>query len=76
MNKIKPMSKRRKILKTTGEVIAAHGGTAKAAQRWDITPAAVSQWRHDGVPSGYHYRIADYLERAGYIVDGKALGWR
>jgi hypothetical protein len=76
MNKVKHMTKRRKVLRTTSEVIAAYGGTAKAAQRWDVTSAAVSQWRQDGIPSGYHYRMAADLETAGHIVDGKSLGWR
>ena len=70
------MTKRRKVLKTTADVVAAYGGTARTAQRWDVTSAAVSQWRQDGVPPGYHYRMADDLERSGFIVDGKALGWR
>lgn len=75
MNKIKPMSRPRKAIKSTADVIDAYGGTKGTARRWDVTQGAVSQWRHDGVPPGHHYRMAKDLEAIGYIVDGKRLGW-
>ena len=76
MNKVKPMTKPRKILRTVAEVITAYGGTGKMASEWDVSPGAVSQWRIDGIPPGYHYRMVEALERRGFNVDGKALGWR
>lgn len=69
------MTKQRKVLRTAEQVIAAYSGTANCAKRWDISPGAVSQWRTDGIPTGYHYRMARDLEAKGYIVDGKGLGW-
>lgn len=75
MKKLQPMTKPRKVLRTTSDVVAAFGGTAKCARRWDCSPAAVSQWKTAGVPVGYHFRMAKALERDGYIVDGDRLGW-
>lgn len=75
MNKIQPMTKPRKVLRTTDQVIAAFRGTARCAERWDRTQSAVSQWRQEGIPPGYHYRMMKELEATGYIIDGKALGW-
>lgn len=31
-------------------VIEAFGGNAKVAKLCDITPGAVSQWKHNGIP--------------------------
>ncbi len=33
------------------EVIRQLGGNAKAAEICEVTPAAVSQWRYNGIPS-------------------------
>jgi DNA-binding transcriptional regulator YdaS (Cro superfamily) len=76
MNKVSAMAKQRKIVKTVGEVIAAFGGTAKTAKRWDISPAAVSQWKAAGeIPTGHHCRMEHALAADGHIVDVKRLGW-
>ena len=75
MNKVKQMAKSRKVLKTDADVIAAYGGTARTARRWDVSQAAVSQWRITGVPPGHHYRMSKDLEGNGFIVDGQSLGW-
>jgi hypothetical protein len=32
------------------EIIEKLGGNAKTAEVCDVSPAAVSQWRHNGVP--------------------------
>jgi hypothetical protein len=32
------------------KVIEAFGGNAKVAKLCDITPGAVSQWKHNGIP--------------------------
>lgn len=32
------------------EVIGKLGGNAKTAEICDVSPAAVSQWRHNGIP--------------------------
>lgn len=69
------VTKQRKVLKTADQVIAAYGGPARCARKWDRTTAAVCQWRRDGIPPGYHYRMADDLESNGFIVDGRELGW-
>lgn len=34
------------------EVIEKLGGNAKAAELCEVSPAAVSQWRRNGVPKG------------------------
>lgn len=34
------------------EVIEQLGGNAKAAALCEVSPAAVSQWRHNGIPKG------------------------
>lgn len=34
------------------EVIEKLGGNAKTAELCEVSPAAVSQWRHNGVPKG------------------------
>lgn len=34
------------------ELIERLGGNAKAAALCEISPAAVSQWRHNGIPKG------------------------
>lgn len=39
---------------TDSEIIDALGGTAKVAQLCEVEMAAVSQWRHAGIP---HARI-------------------
>lgn len=33
------------------KIIDAIGGTSAVAELCDVTPGAVSQWRHDGIPS-------------------------
>lgn len=76
MNKVLIMTKTRKVLKTVAHIVGAYRGPAACARRWDINTSAVSNWSKEGVPPGYHYRMALELEAAGYIVDGKALGWR
>lgn len=76
MNKIQRMTKPRKVLKTNGQVIDAFGGTNKCALRWDVTPGAVSQWRSEGIPSGWHLRMDYELQKLGKIVDHVSLGWR
>ena len=67
--------KHRKIIKTEAQVIKALGGTTKCAVRFDRTPGCISQWRNDGIPTGYHCRIEHTLEAEGYIVDVAKLGW-
>lgn len=34
------------------ELIEHLGGNAKAATLCEVSPAAVSQWRHNGIPKG------------------------
>ena len=69
------MATHRKIVKSTKEVIAAFGGTLECARRWDVTKQAVSNWRKDGIPTGYHCRMEHSLEASGYVVDVSKLGW-
>ncbi len=75
MNKVPLMTKQRKVLRTTNDVITAFGGTNAAAREWDVSPPRVSQWRSDGIPAGFHCRMEHALEARGYIVDLKRLGW-
>lgn len=75
MKKIKHMTKQRKVLRTVADVIAAYRGTAACARHWDVGMAAVSNWRTEGIPPGYHLRIVRELEARGLIVDERALGW-
>lgn len=75
MNKVKHMTTRRKVLKRESRVIDAYGGTLRTAERWGVTPAAVSEWRARGIPRGWHLRMYVDLESQGYLVDVKALGW-
>lgn len=75
MNKVKHMTTRRKVLKTEAKVIAAYGGTAQTADRWDVSQAAVSAWKSEGIPPGWHLRMFVDLEAQGFLVDVRALGW-
>ena len=34
----------------TNKIITALGGTSKVAKMCNVSPAAVSQWRTDGIP--------------------------
>ncbi len=39
------------IFMNTSQLIDALGGTAKVARLCEVEMAAVSQWRHDGIPN-------------------------
>lgn len=69
------MSRARKVITTTAQIIAVYGGTAACARHWGVSMQAVSNWRREGVPNGYHLRMVRELERRGYILDERALGW-
>jgi hypothetical protein len=40
----------RKLMKEHAQIIDALGGTAKVAALCEVSPAAVSQWRENGIP--------------------------
>jgi DNA-binding transcriptional regulator YdaS (Cro superfamily) len=48
---------------TTTEIINALGGTFAVAKRCGVTPGAVSQWKHNGLPADKMVIIAAELER-------------
>jgi len=47
----------------TTEIIATLGGTFAVAKRCGVTPGAVSQWKHNGLPADKMVIIAAELER-------------
>lgn len=55
---------------TVNEVIDALGGTAKAAELFDVTPPAVSNWRAEGkFPERLHYRVFKECKARGIQYD-------
>jgi len=47
----------------TTEIIDTLGGTFAVAKRCGVTPGAVSQWKHNGLPADKMVIIATELER-------------
>ena len=47
----------------TSEIIATLGGTFAVAKRCGVTPGAVSQWKHNGLPADKMIIIAAELEK-------------
>jgi len=47
----------------TTEIIDTLGGTFAVAKRCGVTPGAVSQWKHNGLPADKMVIIAAELER-------------
>jgi DNA-binding transcriptional regulator YdaS (Cro superfamily) len=47
----------------TSEIIATLGGTFAVAKRCGVTPGAVSQWKHNGLPADKMVIIAAELEK-------------
>jgi len=47
----------------TTEIIETLGGTFAVAKRCGVTPGAVSQWKHNGLPADKMVIIAAELER-------------
>jgi len=50
-------------LMDTTEIIDTLGGTFAVAKRCGVTPGAVSQWKHNGLPADKMVIIAAELER-------------
>lgn len=67
------MSKRR--LKTVKEVIAAFGGTSKAAAWAGHGPSAISNWLdREFIPPGWHYRMSQWAQQQGFEIDPRVFG--
>ena len=47
----------------TTEIIQTLGGTFAVAKRCGVTPGAVSQWKHNGMPADKMVIIAAELEK-------------
>jgi DNA-binding transcriptional regulator YdaS (Cro superfamily) len=47
----------------TSEIISTLGGTFAVAKRCGVTPGAVSQWKHNGLPADKMIIIAAELEK-------------
>jgi hypothetical protein len=64
-----------KTIRTTAGLIAAMGGAAHLARWCGISLEMAGGYLHHGIPTGWHFRLAHELERRGFAVDGKRLGW-
>lgn len=65
-----------KKLASVRDVIAALGGTGKAADFLEVGPSAVSNMLFDDeIRRAYHNRIRVRLEASGYEIDQLELGW-
>jgi hypothetical protein len=47
---------------TTNQIISAFGGTAAIAQLCEVSPAAVSQWRSNGLPQRFSACLAAFFD--------------
>lgn len=56
--------------KTANQIIDALGGTVKVAEICEVSPAAVSQWRENGVPKAQ----LRYLKLRFPRADWEAMG--
>jgi len=50
------------------DLIDRWGGTTKTAERFNVLPSAVSNWRRTGFPPRLHYRIATEAKAEGILL--------
>ena len=55
-------------LKSASDLIDRWGGTSKVAERFNVLPSAVSNWRRTGFPPRLHYRIANEAKAESIVL--------
>ena len=64
----------KQIISSADELIRAFGGPSKLALLLCLTQGRVSQWKADGIPTGWHMRLARMAEARGLVVDDRVWG--
>lgn len=64
----------KQIITSADELIRAFGGPSKLALLLCLTQGRVSQWKADGIPTGWHLRLSRMAEARGWIVHDSVWG--
>lgn len=58
-------------IRTASALIDFFGGTNKVAEKYDVVPSAVSNWRRTGFPPRLHYRVFKDAQAAGIVLPAR-----